>query len=125
MALEDETQKEGYVESKWRNPANAGDTALIDAGRAPHLSLQQDAAPVHEALTKEQGYQEIYYGPGDLTGVASWMWVFRVSGDERIDYFFEKCTNGFAVLGSTVPGRFNQLRGTFRAVAQSVQSTCH
>lgn len=123
--IEAEMHKEGYVESKWRNPANPSDTVLIDAGPAPHLSLQQDAAPVHEALLKEQDYQELYYGSGDLTGLASWMWIFRASGNQRVDYFFEDCTNGFGVLGSTLPGRFNQLRGSFRAIAQSVQSTCH
>jgi hypothetical protein len=122
--LEDETQKSGYVESKWRNPANPNDSVLIDSSPATSLTLEQDAAPVHNALLNASGYQELSYGPGDLNGVASWMWVFRISGDQRIDYFFNRCTGGYGVLGSTVQGQFNQLRATFRSVAQSVQATC-
>ena len=76
------------------------------------------------ALQREAGYQEISYGPGDLSGVDSWRWIFRISGDERIDYFFSQCTSDFGVLGSTIPSRFNQLLATFKAVAESVQATC-
>ncbi len=122
--VEDEVEKEGYVESKWRDPTNPSYTVLVNASRAPHLSLREDAAPVHEILLKESDYRELYYGEGDLHGTSSWMWVFRVSAYQRIDYFFEKCTNGFGVLGSAPPARFSRLRATFRAVAQSVQSTC-
>lgn len=120
--LEDEAHKPGYTESKWTNPGNSNDTILIDTSSATGLTLEQDAAPVHQALLGESGYEQISYGPGDLSGVESWMWVFRISGDQRIDYFFNRCATGFAVLGSTVPTRFNQLRGTFRAIAQSVRS---
>jgi hypothetical protein len=121
--LEDESHKSGYIESKWSNPANSNDTVLIDTSPATHDTLEQDAAPVHDALLAANGYQQLSYGPGNLTGVESWMWVFRISGDQRVDYFFNRCASGYAVLGSTIPGRFNQLAATFRAVAQSVQPT--
>lgn len=121
---EDEAQKTGYSESKWTNPANSADYVLIDASPATHLTPEQDASPVHKTLQEASGYREISYKPGDLAGVNSWMWLFTISGDKRIDYFFEKCTSSFGVLGSTVPTRFSQLRPTFRGVAQSVQSTC-
>jgi hypothetical protein len=121
---ENEAQKSGYIESKWTNPANSADYVLIDESPATRLTPEQDAAPVHKTLQEASGYREISYGPGDLTGIDSWMWLFMISGDERVDYFFEKCTNTFGVLGSTSPSRFGQLRSTFRAVTQSVQSTC-
>jgi hypothetical protein len=122
--LEDEAQKVGYIESKWLNPAHPSDTLLIDASPATGLTLEQDAAPVHRELQGSHGYEELEYGPGDLAGVASWMWIFRVSGDQRVDYFFNRCVLGFGVLGSTVPSRFDGLRAVFRAVAQSVSSRC-
>ena len=122
--LEDEAQKVGYIESKWLNPAHPSDTVLIDASAATGLSLEQDAAPVHRELQRSAGYEELQYGAGDLAGVASWMWIFRVSGDQRVDYFFNRCALGFGVLGSTVPSRFDRLRATFRAVAESVNSRC-
>ncbi|MGH2879946.1 MAG: hypothetical protein ACRDK4_10130 [Solirubrobacteraceae bacterium] len=117
--VENEVHKSGYIESKWQDPANSGVTVLIDTSPATPGSLQQDAAPVHEALTKQNGYSEVFYGPGDLADTQSWRWVFRVEGDQRVDYFFNSCASGFAVLGSTPPARFSRLEATFRAVAES------
>ncbi len=122
---ENEVQKPSEVESKWSNPADADDYLLIDEHHATHLTPEQDAAPVHASTEQTSGYHEISYSAGDLTGIDSWMWVFELPEAERIDYFFEKCSNTFGVLGATTPNRFDQLRPTFRAVAQSVQSTCH
>ncbi len=121
---ESEVQKPGEVESKWTNPANPNDYLLIDERHATHLTPEQDAAPVHASTDQTSGYREIYYGAGDLAGVGSWMWVFAIPEAERIDYFFERCTNSFGVLGSASPAAFGSLRPTFRAIAQSVQSTC-
>ncbi|MFZ1926045.1 MAG: hypothetical protein WAU42_07870, partial [Solirubrobacteraceae bacterium] len=119
--LENEVQKTGYIESKWSNPADTNDTILIDTSPATSDTLEQDAAPVHEALLRASGYQQLAYEPGNLAGIESWMWIFRISGDQRVDYFFNRCSSGYAVLGSTLPGRFNHLMGTFQDVAQSVK----
>jgi hypothetical protein len=122
---ENEVQKPSEVESKWSNPADTADYLLIDERPATHLTPEQDAAPVQVSTEQTSGYHEIYYGAGDLTGVDSWMWVFELPEAERIDYFFEKCSSTFGVLGSTGTDSFGQLRSTFRAVAQSVgSSTC-
>jgi zinc-ribbon domain len=121
---ESEVQKPSEVESKWSNPGDAADYLLIDERAATHLAPEQDAAPVHASTEQTSGYREIYYGTGDLTGVDSWMWVFELPAAERIDYFFERCTDTFGVLGSTSAAGLGQLRSTFRTVAQSVQSTC-
>jgi hypothetical protein len=122
---ENEATKSGYVESKWIDPAGSGDYTLIDASAATTgLTLEQDAVPVHSALRQESDYHEVAYRTGDLSGVNSWMWIFEISGDERIDYFFNRCATGFAVLGSSPTARFAELKATFRAVAQSVQAAC-
>lgn len=84
--------------------------------------LEQDASPVHEALTKQSGYSELFYGSGDLGDVQSWKWVFQVEGDRRVDYFFNRCASGFAVLGSTPPARFVKFEATFKTVAESVRT---
>jgi hypothetical protein len=121
---ENEVRKPDEVESKWTDPADTSDYLLIDEHQATHLTPEQDAAPVHASTEQTSGYREVYYGGGDLTGVDSWMWVFELPEAERIDYFFERCTNTFGVLGSASAADFGQLKSTFRAVAQSVQSTC-
>jgi hypothetical protein len=121
---ESEAQKPNEVESKWIDPANQNDYLLIDERPSNHLTPEQDAAPVHASTEQTPGYREIYYGSGDLTGIDSWMWVFELPEAERIDYFFERCTNAFGVLGSASAASFGELRSTFRATAQSVQSTC-
>jgi hypothetical protein len=122
---EAEVPKSEGVESTWRNPSNPSDALLIDASPATNRTLQQDAAPVQEQLLSDRGYDELYYGPGDLPGVGSWMWIWRISGRQRIDYFFHRCSTDFGVLGSTVVGRFIHLRAIFRLVAQSVRANCH
>lgn len=121
--IENEVHKPGYVESKWRDPAPLGDTVLIDTSPSTPGTLEQDAAPVHDALTKESGYKEIFYGPGDLASTQSWKWVFRVEGDQRVDYFFNHCASGYAVLGSAPPTHFSRLQAIFKTVAQSVRPT--
>jgi hypothetical protein len=121
---ESEVQEPDEVESKWIDPADPNYYLLIDEHQATHLTPEQDAAPVHASTNKTGGYREVYYGNGDLTGVSSWMWVFELPEAERIDYFFERCTNTFGVLGSANAAAFGSLRSTFRAVAQSVRSTC-
>lgn len=122
---ENEASRSGSVESTWHDPANTRDSLLIDASPATDRTLQEDAAPVQQELLGEPGYQELYYGPGDLGGVESWMWVWRIGTYQRIDYFFDRCSTDFAALGSSSPGRFDHLRSMFRSVAQSVRAKCH
>lgn len=122
--MEDGAQKQGYVESKWVDGANPGDYALIDTSPGTGEAPEQEAEPVHRDLLREPGYEEIAYGPTRLGATPAWEWVFRVSGDERVDYFFEHCSNGFAVLGSAKPSRFAALEPTFRAMAESVKGEC-
>ncbi len=61
--LEDETQKEGYVESKWQSPGGTEDTILIDTSPATDLTLEQDAAPVHADLKRVSGYEQLVLRP--------------------------------------------------------------
>jgi hypothetical protein len=113
------------AESKWVNPAPSSEYVLLDVHTPVHTTMREGAEPVREQLAKQAGYTQIYYGPGDLSQhPESWMWIFEVEGNERIDYFFETCSNTIAVLGSTTPSRFDGLRGTFRAVADSFRPSC-
>jgi hypothetical protein len=121
---ENEVHKPGEIESTWVDPAAPGNTLLIDLSSATDLTAEQDAAPVHMRLLRQDGYHELYYGTGDLTGTESWMWVFRLPNSQRIDYFFTRCSTSFGVLGSTLPAQFDALQATFRSVAQSVRANC-
>jgi hypothetical protein len=121
---ENELAKEGEIESTWHNPANTHDLILIDFKPARYQTPHEDAEPEHAKLLKEPAYQEKYYGPGDLDGVESWMWIFQVGEQQSIDYFFTRCSTTYAVLGSSTQSRFTGLRQTFRWVAQSVMPKC-
>ncbi len=112
------------IESTWWNPAHPHDTLLVDLSLATGLQPEEDAAPVRQALAKATGYEEMLYGPESLGGVAAWAWMFRLSGNQFIDYFFTRCSTSFAVLGSTLIARFGALQSTFRAVAESVTPGC-
>jgi Prokaryotic RING finger family 1 len=113
------------AESKWSNPSNSGEYILLDVHMPTHITMHEGAEPVRDQLVKQPGYTQIYYGPGDLSQHSeSWMWIFEIEGAERIDYFFETCSNTMGVLGSAPPSRFNELRGTYREVANSFRSSC-
>jgi hypothetical protein len=121
----DEKQLGAEVESKWSNPSDSSEYLLLDVHTPTHITMREGAEPVREELAKQPGYTQIYYGPGDLSRHSeSWMWIFEVEGNERIDYFFETCSNTVAVLGSATPSRFDAMRPTFREVANSFTSEC-
>jgi hypothetical protein len=121
---ENEVNKSGEKQSAWTRVSEPRDKLLIDFSPASNLTLEQDAASVHEVVLHEEGSRELYYGAGDLSGVKSWMWIFRRPNTEMIDYFFNRCSTGFAVLGATSPERFTRLRPIVRAVAESVKPSC-
>jgi hypothetical protein len=122
---ENEMEQSGEIESTWHDSVDENDLIVIDLKPAGNDSPREYAEPVHRKLLSEPGYDETYYGPGDLHGFDSWMWIFRVSEHESIDYFFTRCSTTFAVLGSATVSRFSTLRATFRATAQSVRARCH
>jgi hypothetical protein len=122
---EREVHKPGYVSSSWYDPSDPTDKLLIDWSRpTAGLTLKQDARPVHDEVSQDAGYEQLYYGLGNLNSVDSWMWEFRVNGHQDIDYFLQDCSVSFAVLGSADPDQFNRLRSSFRESAQSLRATC-
>ncbi len=113
------------AESKWASPSNSSEYILLDVHAPTHTTMREGAEPVRDDLAKQAGYTQIYYGPGNLSQHSeSWMWVFEVEGNERIDYFFETCSNTIGLVSSAVPARFGELRGTFREIANSFRSNC-
>ncbi|HUB05684.1 MAG TPA: hypothetical protein VMB50_01720, partial [Myxococcales bacterium] len=121
-AVEDDAAKSGYRESKWKE---GGHFLLIDTQpAAENLTLEQDAAPVHAAVERIPGYEELRYGPTTLAGSEAWEWVFRARGKQQVDYFFNRCDRGFGVLGSAPGGDFEPFEATFRRAAESVQVSC-
>ena len=121
----DEKQLGEEAESKWSNPSHSTEYILLDVHTPAHVTMREGAEPVRDQLVKQPGYTQIYYGPGRLSRhPESWMWIFEIEGAERIDYFFETCSNTMGVLGSAPPARFNELRGTYTEVANSFRSEC-
>lgn len=121
----DEKQLENETESKWSNPGNSSEYILLDVHAPVHKSMQEGAEPVRDQLVKQPGYTQIYYGPGNLSQhPGSWMWIFEIEGAERIDYFFETCSNTIGDIGSAPPSRFGELRGMYREIANSFKSEC-
>ncbi len=126
--IEDGARKQGYVESKWQDPHDHDNYVLIDSSTSTGASSQrfespaQMGEPVRRDLHRERGYQELGYQPTTLGTTSAQEWVFRVPTAMRVDYFFEQCSHGFAVLGSTTPADFAALASTFRAFAQSVHA---
>lgn len=124
--IENDTAKPGYNESKWQKPGEHAAYLLIDSGtrNIASLSPAEEAAPVHQDLERLEGYEELAYTTGELAGMPAQEWVFKIPGSERVDYFFQECEHGYAVLGSAPPSEFTALEATFRAVAESVDAAC-
>ena len=122
--VEDQAQKPGYVESKWRDPANPQTSILVDTQPDSGLSAEQDAASVRAQTGSTPGYQEISFEPASIAGNDGWKWVFQLPGTERVDYFLNVCGTSFAILGSTTAQRFDQLAGVFQHVTESLQPSC-
>jgi hypothetical protein len=121
---EDEAQKSGFLESKWRNPADPTTSVLIDVVEGETASPKAKAIAVRAATSRTAGYRELSLGPATVGGRSAWKWVFQVSGDQRVDYFVNECGVGVAILGSTIPEGYARWARTFRQVAASVTPDC-
>ncbi len=120
----DQTTHGDYVESKWRDPADPHSSITIDASAGQSASAASKAEEVRAAVAHQPSYAEQSFAPSRIASHDGYQWVFRLSGDARVDYFLHECDTGVAVLGSTSPQRFAELRETFWRVAQSVAVEC-
>jgi hypothetical protein len=118
VAVEHAVSHGRYVESRWQAGA---EYALVDMSPRSGLSPEQAAAGVVRTTSAQPGYQQIAFGPGRLTRGPSAVWIFRLPGTERVDFFFSACGHDFGVLGVTTPGRFNDRLPDFAALANSVR----
>lgn len=120
----DQQQHTGYVESKWRDPADPGTSITIDATPKDTTNAGASAQGVRAATRRASSYQELAFEPATVAGHSAWKWTFQVSGQQRVDYFLNACDTGVAVLGSTSPGKFAQLAPVFAHVADSLSISC-
>lgn len=115
----------GRLESTWTSKADSNTSVLIDAQQpAASGTPIQNARSVRAQTSQTPGYQEFAFNPTSLAGRSTARWVFSVSGDKRVDYFFNACGTSFAVLGSTSPSSFPAKASAFRAVASSLEPKC-
>ena len=108
----------------WRDPNDSDTSILIDTSPAPGIPVMDSAASVREGTSQLDGYQEIAFREIFLGGRTTAEWIFDLPEDRRVDYFFEECGQGFAVLGVAPRDRFDSLAPTYKRVAASVSSYC-
>ena len=113
----DGVQHDGYIESKWRNPADANTSVTIDRTPGTTGSAYSNAQGVRAQANVSR---EFLFKQTNLAGAPATQWVFETGGDRRVDYFVNACGTGYAILGSTSPGSFQQYNALFRLVARSV-----
>ncbi len=121
---EDERDHSGFVRSRWRDPSDPNTAILIDAVKGETTAPASKAASVRASTSQTGGYVEVSFGPTTIAGRSAHKWVFRVSGDQRVDYFINECDIGIAVLGSTSPSRFEAFTNTFERVADALEPNC-
>ncbi len=121
----DEPESGTRLVSQWRNPDDDNTSVLIDSSDpGPDAAPIDSAATVRAQTSQGDGYSEISFGETTINGQPAAEWVFDIEGDRRVDYFFNSCGVGFAVLGSTSPADFATWEPTFRRVAESVTPYC-
>ena len=120
----DQADKGSYVESVFRDPANPNTSITIDITAGVSDTPVASASTVRADTSRTPGYQEIDFSPSTVAGSDAVKWVFDVSGDQRVDYFFNECAGGLAVLGSTSPNDFQGEEPVFDSVVQSVTGDC-
>lgn len=115
----------GRFTNVWSDPSNPGVTILIDAQRpAPSVSVMDSAASVRAQTSQTEGYSEVSFEETDTSGGRTAEWVFDLPEGRRVDYFFQGCDVGVAVLGSAPASQFDEMEPTFQAVAASVVPRC-
>lgn len=121
----DEPESGNRLVSQWRNPDDDNTSVLIDSSDpGPDATPIESAATVRAQTSQADGYSEISFAETTIDGQPAAEWVFDLEGDRRVDYFFNSCDMGFAVLGSTSPEDFATWEPRFRRVAESVKPYC-
>lgn len=115
---------EPRITNIWRDPADPDSSLLIDTSPASGIPVMDSAASVRAATSQRSDYREIAFREIYLANRVTAQWIFDLSEDRRVDYFFEECGQGFAVLGVAPDSRFASLAPTFRRIAASVRSYC-
>jgi hypothetical protein len=113
-----------YVESVFRDPTDPNSSITIDLTPNVTESPAASAAQVHSDTAKTPGYSELDFEPTTIRDRDAFEWSFKVSGDRRVDFFFNDCGNGLALLGSAPPGVYPSVKPVFQAVVESVQGDC-
>lgn len=113
----DGEQKDGYVESKWRNPVDSVTAVKINWTSGTTGTAYSSAAGVRAQASVDR---EVSFKTTNLAGQPAVQWVFEADGERRVDYFVNACGTGFAILGVSRPATFARYAATFRKVARSV-----
>jgi hypothetical protein len=120
----DNAPHSGYVESKWRDPTDPRTSLTIDVAAAESTPPSTKADEVRAGVSGQPSYGETSSNSATVAGGRGYVWTFKLSGDQRVDYFANTCNTGVAVLGSTAAARFHELSSTFKKVADSVTVDC-
>lgn len=113
----DGVSMDGYIESKWRNPADSSTTVKINWTPETTSTALQSAEGVRSQANVDR---TVSFKETNLAGQPAVQWVFESDGERRVDYFVNACGTGFAVLGVSRPATFQRYAATFRKVARSV-----
>ena len=124
---QDESDKRvgGYLESAWHDPASSITTLLIDSQTSDTSGPPNANAELAQVQTNHlPGYRDRGLKGIRLGGRPAVRWAFDVSGESRIDYFFEECGTSVVVRGSAPFVAFAALSESFREMAATIKVVC-
>lgn len=118
-------ENSGRYTNVWSDPSNKNTSVLIDSqSPAPLVSAMESATSVREQTSQSDGFSEISFSEVEIAGRPTARWVFDLPEGRKVDYFFQECDVGVAVLGKAPRKDFAAMEPTFRRVAASVTPRC-
>ena len=121
----DDVDHSVYQESKWRHPRSRDVAVVIDYTDGYRGTAREGAETVREQVSAASGYRERSFELVPIGGGRhAWRWEFTLGGRRKVDYFFNGCGTGFAVLGESRSHRFVMYRATFERIARSLRPAC-
>jgi hypothetical protein len=114
----------GYVSNRWRSANSRRTTIRVDYTRNVRATAGASARALRHLVSRSSGYREFSFRRVKLGERRAWRWEFQLDGLRKVDYFFNACGTGYAVLGATTPKQWTAYKKTFSRAARSVEPKC-
>jgi len=116
-----------FVESRWHLEGEPDVSMKVDYTPGFDGTPAEGARSVRNLFHgRVSDYAEVDWSATQINGHDAWRWRFRLDDRdvEKIDWFFQACSTGVALLGAAPPDEFEDYLPTFEEVVTSMTFPC-